>query len=78
MRREIMRGASAHAWQLMSSHDFVVVHGGRFFCGGAWWSVFLWWWWCRTVAASELVSDICIEVDGHKFLLHKVNCWLDC
>ncbi|KAH8932353.1 hypothetical protein BDL97_19G066400 [Sphagnum fallax] len=24
-----------------------------------------------TVAASELVSDICVEVDGHKFLLHK-------
>lgn len=26
---------------------------------------------CRAVA-SDLVSDISIEVDGHKFLLHKV------
>jgi isopentenyl phosphate kinase len=30
-----MHGASAHGWQLVSSHDFVVVHGGGCFCAAA-------------------------------------------
>ncbi len=41
--------------------------------GNGWW----FWWVCCRAVASDLVSDISIEVDGHKFLLHKVMLWVE-